>query len=294
VNRISEEQQCAVIAALCDGVSIRATERLTTIHRDTIMRLGLKVGEGCAALHGKLVKNVHVSRLELDEVWSFVGKKRKNVSETDPDTVGDQYIFLAMDAISKGILSWIIGKRSYRNTQHLLDDVQSRVSNVPEISSDGFNPYPKAVALAFDGKAPHGVVDKQTVILAGDGDKAGYYAKEQLVAVKRTAVAGAPTKISTSYVERVNLTMRMAIRRMTRLTNAFSKKYENHCAAVALWAMHYNFCRVHEALRVTPAMHLGLTDHIWTITELVQAALSGGAQAQVKRAKLRIIRGGNA
>jgi len=112
--------------------------------------------------------------------------------------------------------------------------------------------------------------------------------------VKRTAVAGAPTKISTSYVERVNLTMRMAIRRMTRLTNAFSKKYENHCAAVALWAMHYNFCRVHEALRVTPAMHLGLTDHIWTITELVQAALSGGAQAQVKRAKLRIIRGGNA
>ena len=134
---------------------------------------------------------------------------------------------------------------------------------------------------------------QKTSILAADGDKAGYYAKEQLVAVKRTAVAGAPKKISTSYVERVNLTMRMAIRRMTRLTNAFSKKYENHCAAVALWAMHYNFCRVHEALRVTPAMHLGLTDHIWTITELVQAALSGGAQAQVKRAKLRIVRGGH-
>lgn len=292
MNILSEEKQCSIIAALCDGVSIRATERLTGIHRDTIMRLGLKVGEGCAAVHGKLMNKLHVSRVELDEVWSFVRKKRKNVGENDPDTVGDQYIFLAMDGTSKGILSWIVGKRSYRNTQHLLDDLESRVSNVPEISSDGFNPYPKAVHLAFDGQAAHGVVDKQTVIMAGDGDKAGYYAKEQLVAVKRTAVAGAPRHISTSYVERVNLTMRMAQRRMTRLTNGFSKKYENHCAAVALFAMHYNFCRVHEALRITPAMHLGVTDHVWTTGELVGAALSGGAQAAVRRHQFGVIQGG--
>ncbi len=155
-----------------------------------------------------------------------------------------------MDATGKAILSWIVGKRSYRNTQHLMDDLRHRLTNEPEISTDGFHAYPRAVQLAFDGQAAHGVVDKQTVIIAGDGDGAGYYAREKLVAIKRTIVAGQPQKISTSYVERVNLTLRMTQRRLTRLTNGFSKKYENHCAAIALFIAHYNFCRVHESLRI--------------------------------------------
>ena len=294
MSYLSDQQKSAVIAALCEGVSIRSTERLTGIHRDTIMRLGLKVGEGCAALHGKMMRNLYVGRVELDEVWSFVGKKRKNVKEHDPDTVGDQYIFLALDATGKAILSWIIGKRTYRNTQHLMDDLRHRLVNEPEISSDGFHAYPRAVQLAFDGKSAHGIVDKQTVIVAGDASKGNYYARETLVAVKRTPVAGAPSHISTSYIERVNLSLRMAQRRMTRLTNGFSKKYENHCAAIALFVMHYNFCRVHETLRITPAMQLGVTDHVWTVTELVQAAIGGAAQGAVKRAKLRVIQGGKA
>ncbi len=238
--------------------------------------------------------NLQVNRLELDEVWSFVKKKRKSVGANDPDTVGDQYIYLAMDSTSKAILSWLVGKRNYRNAQRFVDDVRFRVLGRPEISTDGYTPYLKAVNLAFDGQASHGIVDKQTVFLAGDGESDHYYAREQLVAVKRTAVSGDPRHISTSYIERQNLTLRMSQRRLTRLSNGFSKKYENHCAAIALYATHYNFCRVHETLRITPAMHLGITDHVWTMSELLDAALSKAAQMHVKRSlpQFRIIEGG--
>ena len=158
----------------------------------------------------------------------------------------------------------------------------------------GYIPYLKAVDLAFDGAAPHGVVDKQVVVIAAGPEADNYYGRETLVAVRRTVANGSPRHISTSYVERQNLTLRMSQRRLTRLTNGFSKKYENHCAAIALYAMHFNFCRVHEALRITPAMHLGVTDRIWTVSELVKAALDGEVQKHVGRyAKgLRIIDGG--
>jgi len=188
----------------------------------------------------------------------------------------------------------VVGKRNYRNSIRLVEDVRFRILGEPEISTDGYVPYIKAVDLAFDGKASHGIVDKQTVFLAKDGDEDGYYAKEQLVAVKRTPVSGNPRHISTSFIERQNLTLRQSQRRLTRLSNGFSKKYENHCAAIALYATNYNFCRVHETLRITPAMQLGVTDHVWTISELVEAALSKGAQMQVKRALggFHVIQGG--
>ena len=297
VSNLSTDQKSAVIAALTEGVSIRATERLTGIHRDTIMRLGVKVGQGCTAVHGKLMVNLHVSRCELDEVWSFVKKKKKNVRAEDPDTVGDQFIYLAMDSTGKAILSWLVGKRNYRNAQRLTDDLRHRVLGNPEISTDGYLPYLKAVDLSFLGQAPHGIVDKQTVIIAkGPDARDGYYAKETLVRVERTPINLVPKHISTSFIERQNLTLRMSQRRLTRLSNGFSKKYENHCAAVALYATHYNFCRVHETLRITPAMQLGITDHVWGVTELVNAALSDGAQMQVSRAlaAFRVIPGGKA
>ena len=295
MSMLSQEQKSAVIASLCEGVSIRATERLTDVHRHTIMRLGVKVGQGCAAVHGKLMINLQASRIELDEVWSFVKKKRKNVQEGDPDTVGDQYIYLAMDSTGKGILSWIVGKRNFRHTMCLVDDVRHWVLGNPEFSTDGYPPYVKAIELGFDGNSAHGVVDKQTVIIAKGPDSGDdYYAKETLVAVKRTAASGTPRHISTSFKERQNLTLRQSQRRLTRLSKGFSKKYENHCAAIALYVTHYNFCRVHETLRVTPAIHLGITDHVWTIGELVEAALSKGAQMQVKRSlgQFRVIPGG--
>jgi IS1 family transposase len=294
VNVLSKDKQAAVIAALCEGVSLRTVSRLHDVHRDTAMRLSVAVGQGCTAVHGKLMINLQINRLELDEVWSFVKKKRKSTEASDPDTVGDQYIYLAMDSTSKAILSWLVGKRNSRNARRFVDDVRFRVLGYPEISTDGYTPYLKAVDLAFDGQAPHGIVDKKTIFLAGDGDSDRYYAREQLIAVNRTAVNGAPRHISTSYIERQNLTLRMSQRRLTRLSNGFSKKYENHCAAIALYATHYNFCRVHETLRITPAMHLSITDHVWTMSELIEAALSKGAQMQVQKAlgQLRIIPGG--
>lgn len=293
VSLLSIEQKTAVVAALCEGVSIRATERLTNVHRDTIMRLGVAVGQGCAALHGKHMRNLQVSRIELDEVWSFVKKKRRSVTAEDEETVGDQYIFLAMDATGKGILSWLVGKRTAYNTRRFVDDIRDRVIGEPEISTDGFQAYQPAIDLAFENSA-HGVVDKQVVIVAGGPDSDNYYARETLVKVVRLPIKGAPAKISTSYIERQNLTLRMSQRRLTRLSNGFSKKFENHCAAIALYAFHYNFCRVHEALRITPAMQLGVADHIWTVSELVESALSGEVRARVQRAKegFRVIQGG--
>lgn len=293
MNVLSAEQKSAVIAALCEGVSIRATERLTNCHRDTIMRLGAAVGQGCAALHGKYMRKLQVSRIELDEVWSFVKKKRKNVTPDDQDTVGDQYIFIAMDSTGKGILSWVIGKRTAENTTQLIEDIRTRVLGNPEFSTDGFQAYQPAIDMIFDTSS-HGVVDKQTVIVATAPDADKYYAKEKLVQIVRLPVKGNPATISTSYIERQNLTLRMSQRRLTRLSNGFSKKFENHCAAIALYATHYNFCRVHEALRITPAMQLGITDHVWTIGELVETALSGEIQTRVSRAKktFRVVQGG--
>ncbi len=294
MNILSGEKQCAVIAALCEGVSIRATERLTGTNRNTIMRLGTKVGEGCAVLHGRLMRDLRVSRVELDEVWSFVKKKKRNIQATDPDTVGDQFIFLAMDSTGKAIISWLIGKRSTRNTITFVEDVRRRVLGNPEISTDGFAPYIRAVDEAFDGTASHGIVDKQEVVIAKGPGAEKYYAKQVLVKVERTPISGTPKTISTSFIERQNLTLRMSQRRLTRLSNGFSKKFENHCAAVALYASHYNFCRVHEALRITPAMHLGVTDRVWSVGELVTAALTGEIQDRARdvRGGLRIVQGG--
>jgi IS1 family transposase len=288
VSKLSEDQQVKIVAVLCDGVSIRAAERITGCHRDTIMRLGLHLGQKCAVLHDKLMTDLNVSRVELDELWSFVGKKRRNVAADDPDTVGDQFIYVAMDSAGKAIVSWLVGKRNAVNTNRFVADVRRRVLGTPEISTDGYLPYLRAVDAAFEGTAPHGIVDKQIVIIAKDGDKGKYYARESLVKVERTAIAGAPSRISTSFIERQNLTLRMSQRRLTRLTNGHSKKFENHCAAVALYVSHYNFCRVHQTLRITPAMQLGVTDHVWSISELLNCS----STLTFRRGRFTVFEGG--
>ena len=255
-------------------VSIRATERLTDTHRDTIMRLGVRIGMGCDKLHNTLMRGVRVPRLELDEAWSFVGKKQKQITEADGANKGDQYVFIALAGAAKAIVSYRVGKRTLENTKAFLWDVRERVYGAPEILSDGFPAYPSAVEEAFGANCTFGTIEKHYSAPQAV-EAARRYSPAQVVSITTRAVVGRPSHISTSYVERQNLSLRMAQRRFTRLTNAFSKKLENHCAAVALYAAHYNFCRVHEALRVTPAMQLGVTDHIWTIGELVHAALTG-------------------
>src|SRR5580698_1350818 len=153
MSTLSLEQQTAIIAALCEGVSIRGAARLTNCHRDSVMRLGVKVGQGCTAIHGRLMKGLSVKRVELDEVWSFVGKKRKNVTEADCEKVGDQFVFLALDSAGKAILSWLVGKRTAHNTQRFIEDIRYRVNGSPEFSTDGFPSYAPAIDLAFEASA---------------------------------------------------------------------------------------------------------------------------------------------
>lgn len=293
MNILPAEKQTAIISALTEGCSIRAVERLTGCHRDSVMRLAVRIGEGCSKLHGAMMRDLQVNRIELDEIWSFVGKKQKRVKPEDGDMVGDQYTFLALADTAKAIITYRVGKRTAENTQMFADDLRRRVVGAPEISTDGFNAYPWAISLAFGSNVAHGVVEKHYAV-NGTPEASRRYSPGEVVKVTRNVVFGAPTHISTSYIERQNLTLRMSQRRFTRLTNGFSKTYLNHCAAVALYVMHYNFCRVHEALRVTPAMQLGISDHIWTISELVKKALTGEIETPKVRqvGRFRVIDGG--
>ena len=292
MNILPIERQTAIISALCEGMSIRATERLTDTHRDTIMRLGVRVGTGCAQLHNAMMRDLNVSRIELDELWAYIGKKQRRVTETDDGSKGDCYTFIAMDATNKAIISYRSGKRDGLTTEHFLTDLRTRVLGRPIIHSDGFSAYEEMMRWTFGDTADYGQIIKR---VAGEPPfpAARRYSPGAVVGVNRRVVTGDPGRISTSYVERQNLSVRMASRRFTRLTNGFSKKAENHAAAVALYVAHFNLCRVHETIRTTPAMALGITDHVWSIAELIDAALHGRAEppSQWYR-RFRVIDGG--
>jgi IS1 family transposase len=236
-NNLPFDRQVEIIAALTEGVSIRATERLTGVHRDTIMRLGARVGFGCAAIHDALMQNLRVARIEMDEAWSFVGKKQKQLKPDDSADLGDQYVFIALAGAAKAIISYRVGKRTAVNTRAFVMDVRERVLGEPEISSDAFNQYPNAVELAFGTDCTFGTIEKHySAPQAVEASRR--YSPAEVISISTRAVVGRPKHISTSYIERQNLSLRMAQRRFTRLTNAFSKKLENHCAAVALYAAH--------------------------------------------------------
>jgi len=299
MNILSRDKQIEIIAALSEGMSIRSVERLTGVHRDTIMRLGARVGRGCAELHDRMMVGLRVPRLECDELWQYVGCKQKNVTRANVAVRGDQYTFIALASSAKAIIAYRTGKRDGENTDLFIRDLRERVLGTPEISTDGFHPYRPAIRDAFGTRVAHGVINKTYAVVDLRKDAAHRYSPAAVVKVETEAVIGLPVEISTSYAERSNLSLRMASRRFTRLTNGFSKKLENHAAAVSLYVAHYNLCRWHETIRSTPAEALGLTDHAWSIGELLDAALAVATPdptetAPDRRRRFRVIEGGKA
>lgn len=271
MNRLSLARQAQIIHGLVEGNSIRSLERMTNTHRDTIMRLGVRVGEGCARIMDEKMRNLPCMRIQADEIWAYVGKKQKQVSpfEKNMNLVGDMWTFVALDPDSKLVPSYLVGKRTTVNTNLFISDLASRLTNRVQISTDQLPMYVNAIEEAFGAN-----VDYAQVVKAYEAEPsgAGRYSPPRVVAVEKTRISGGPDPdhISTSLVERQNLTMRMSMRRFTRLTNGFSKKVENLRAAVALHFCHYNFCRQHKTTRVTPAIAAGVETRMWTVQELVE------------------------
>ena len=270
---LSPEKQTAVITALAEGNSIRSIERMTGIHRDTVMRLGVRMGEGCAAVMDSTMRNLNCSLIQMDEIWGFVGKKNKNANDAERHAgLGDVWTWVAIDVESRMVPAYLVGKRDGYHADTFVSDLASRLNSRVQLSSDGLSAYDDAVERGFGASVDYGQVVK--VYGAADVADQRRYSPAKLVSVTKKAVAGNPDAalISTSYIERQNLTMRMHMRRLTRLTNGFSKKIENFRAAAGLHFGYYNFVRVHKSLRCTPAMAGGVTDHIWTVPELMEAA----------------------
>ena len=271
---LSREKQVTIIRALVEGTSIRSVERMTDVHRDTIMRLMVRIGEGCERLQDRMMRGIDSQAIEIDEIWGYVGKKQRNVDVfqgDDPSRLGDAWTFVAIDADTKLIPSFRTGKRDAATAQAFIDDLAMRLRNRIQLSSDGLKLYPATVEQAFGCAVDYAQIVKE---YSEDAGVPGRYSPAKVTKVERTTVTGTPdeARISTSYVERSNLSTRMTNRRMTRLTNAFSKKIENH-KAMALTFANYNLCRMHRTLRMTPAMAANVTDHQWTVAELVDAAV---------------------
>jgi IS1 family transposase len=270
-NVLRREKQLAVLGALVEGCSVRSTERMTGVHRDTICRFLVRLGEGCANLLDEKMVDLDCQRLEMDELWSFVGKKQRSVKSTDGAGVGDAWVYVAIDSDSKLIPCYRVAHaRTALETNAFVSDVAARLRNRVQISTDGLRLYVEAIRTSFGEN-----VDYAQIVKSYEAEPIGpgRYSPPKVSSTEKTPIFGAPIeeKVSTSYVERQNLTMRMGMRRFTRLTNGFSKKLENHCAAIALHVAYYNFVRTHKTLRVTPAVAAGVESRLWDLDELLAA-----------------------
>ena len=263
----------AILGMLCEGVSVRSIERLTDVHRDTILRLLVKAGERCEKVLGTKLRNVPVQDVQCDEIWGYVQKKESHKwpHEAHDDSVGDAYCFVAIERQTKLILNFALGRRSQATTNAFIEGL--RLATAPQrfqLTTDGFAPYITAIDSTLSDRVDYGMLIK-TYAAATEGETR--YSPPEVVDTTKKPILGDPdaAKICTSHIERQNLTMRMQIRRLTRLTNAFSKKWDNLWAALCLHFAWYNFVRVHRSLRVTPAMEAGIADHVWEIGELISS-----------------------
>ncbi len=269
INKLSTAKRVAVVSALVEGCSIRSTVRMTGVSKNTIAKLLLELGAACTKYQDATLRNLPCKRLQCDEIWSYVGGKDKNLSsEKREQGLGSVWTWTAIDADTKLIASWLVGSRDAGSAYEFMQDVASRLRNRVQLTTDGHKPYLAAVEDAFGADIDYAMLVK---IYGAEAGSETRYSPAVCIGCKTETITGDPDPkhINTSFVERQNLTMRMSMRRFTRLTNAFSKKVENHAAAIALYFMYYNFGRVHQTLRVTPAMEAGVTTHVWSVAEIV-------------------------
>jgi IS1 family transposase len=269
MNRLNTTERARVVASLVEGNSIRATVRMTGIAKNTIVKLIAELGAACAKYQDETLRNLPCKRVQCDEIWSFCYAKAKNLTPEIRERVkgaGDVYTWTAIDADTKLILSYLVATRDLPSAKAFVQDVAERLANRVQLTTDAYRLYLTAVDQAFGAEVDYAQLHK-----IYSSETTGRYSPPTCIGTKCQTVTGDPdpAHISTSYVERQNLTMRMSMRRFARLTNAFSKKIENHVAMVSLYFMYYNFGRVHQTLRVTPAMEAGLTDHVWLNEEIV-------------------------
>jgi IS1 family transposase len=271
MNKLSTAERAKILHLLCEGNSIRAVTRLLNVGKNTVSRLMIDAGKVCAAYHDEHVVSLKSKRIQVDEVWSFIYAKEKNVSgaKAAPDGAGDAWTWTGLDADSKLIAAYFVGDRDGECAMWFIDGLRQRLANRVQLTSDGHKSYLEAVEAAFGADVDYAQLVK--LYGASPENAKGRYSPAQCTGARKETIEGSPdpAHVSTSYVERSNLTFRMQNRRFTRLTNGFSKKLENHAYSVALFVMFYNFCRIHKTLRVTPAMAAGVSDRLWEVSDIV-------------------------
>lgn len=271
MNVLPKEKQAQILNSLVEGCSVRATARLVGVEHKTVLRVLRRAGEHCARILDEKMRGIRSRFVQVDEMHGFVFVRQKNLDPTrhDERTMGEQYLFIAMDSETKLVPSFLVGKRNIENAYYLMEDLQSRLATRVQLTTDGFRPYLNAVDATFGADIDYAMLVKT---YSGDESARERYSPSEIVDARPVPVVGNPKpyRISTSHIERQNLTVRMQLRRFTRLTNAFSKKLDNLKATLALYFAWYNFCRVHSSLRVTPAMAAGIADSVWNLNAFLK------------------------
>jgi IS1 family transposase len=272
MNKLPLAKRTQILSMLVEGSSMRSISRVADVSINTVAKLLVEAGEACLAIHDETVRGVKASRVQCDEIWSFCYAKEKNVAtaKAAPDGAGDVWTWTAIDADTKLMVSYFVGDRSGESAMILMDDLRARLANRVQLTTDGHRAYLEAVEGAFGADVDYA----QLVKLYGGTEGAGpekRYSPADCTGIRKRRVEGNPDErhVSTSHVERMNLSIRMQNRRFTRLTNAFSKKLDNHIHALALYFAFYNFCRVHKSLRMSPAMAAGVSDRLWSLEDIV-------------------------
>lgn len=271
MNKLSTQDRVQILNALSEGVGINAASRITGKSKNTILKLLADVGEACALYQDRVMVNLPCKRMQCDEIWSFVGMKEKNATGSNKGVWGDCYTFTAIDPDTKLMPCWLVGQRNIGCTRDFIKDLAQRLSGRVQLSTDGLSHYVDAVERSFGADVDFGIVNKSYSHAYPSVEAKRRYSPADVVACEKKVITGNPDEkhISTSLVERANLSMRMGMRRFTRLTNSFSRKWENHMHAVSFYFMVYNFVKIHKTIKTTPAMEAGVTDFLWSMEDIV-------------------------